>query len=82
MPYTEAQKRATYKWREQNRERVYELNKPLQQRYYLENKEKCSIESKLRYQYKKECKRMRDILFDKGASRPSKTPPNIWALHK
>lgn len=73
--YTEAQKRATYKWRLANKEKLSIWNEEYKQNFkdnskrWLENN-KVRENKRLRilifniYQYKRECKRMRDILTD------------------
>ena len=62
--YTEAQKRATMKWREKNRLQYNEYMRPQRKKFYEENKENLLIKKSNKYFWNKECKRLRDILIE------------------
>ena len=51
--YTESRKRALRKWRENNHEKVNEINKKASAVYYSKNKEKKQRENLERYHRKK-----------------------------
>ena len=63
MPYTPAQKRATYKYVEKNRERFNEYMKTENKKYYEKNKEEKNRKDLARYYYKKEARKFLLILF-------------------
>ena len=57
--YTESQKKAIYKWRENNREKYNEMMKPYKEKYYYSNKEKIAA----KYLLKKEMIKFMNILL-------------------
>ena len=62
--YTEAQKRATMKWREKNRLQYNEYMRPQRKKFYEENRETVLLKKSNKYFWNKESKRLRDILID------------------
>ena len=62
--YTEAQKRATYKYREKNRAQYNEYMKPLRKNYYEKNKDELLMKKANKYLFLKELKTFRNILID------------------
>jgi hypothetical protein len=63
MPYTEAQKRATYKWKAKNLEYVNEKRKAYNQTYCEKNREMYKSSSLKYYYLKKEMAIFRNILL-------------------
>ena len=60
--YNDAQKRATYKWVEKNREKVNLYNNLYSKlKYYEDHKEERREYARKNYRYKKECERLRNI---------------------
>ena len=63
MTYTEAQKRANAKWRDNNIEKFKAVVRPIALAYYRNNKKYCDMKRMGRYYYKKECLIFRNILL-------------------
>lgn len=63
MPYTEAQKRATYRWRAKNLDKVNEARKVWNQNYYEKRGDFCKEKSNKYYYMKKEMNIFRNILL-------------------
>jgi hypothetical protein len=59
----ESQRQANIRWRQAHRELYNEQQRGYSYAYWFANKEKCSLIKKKEYQYKKECKRLCNILF-------------------
>ena len=64
MPYTQALKRAIYKYRDTHREEFTEYSKVYRKKYYEDNKDKVNSKRLKLYYYQKECSRLRNILLD------------------
>ena len=64
MVYTEAQKRAIYKYRERNKETIKEYTNEWNKRQYYLNPEPNREYARKRYRWKKICKEFRDILIE------------------
>jgi hypothetical protein len=54
MYYTQAQKRATYKWRDNNKEEYNEYMLKLNMKYYFKNQEERKKKRMEQYYYNKE----------------------------
>ena len=63
MPYTEAQKRATYKWKAKNLEYVNEKRKEYNLKYCEKNREMYKINASKYYFLNKEMAIFRNILL-------------------
>lgn len=63
MAYTEAQKKATYRWRQKNLEYVNEKRKAFNQTYIKKNIEKYRIAANKYYYLKKELRVFMNILL-------------------
>ena len=63
MSYTEAQKKATYKWREKNRDLWNEARKEYNQTYLNKNRDKYRMNATKYYYLHKEMKLFREILL-------------------
>ena len=64
MPtYTPAQKKAIYKYRETHDEEYSKYNKNFQKQYYLDNKVKLAKMKSDLWFYRKECNRLRTMIF-------------------
>jgi hypothetical protein len=63
MTYTEAHKRATYKWNEKNRERHLELARVAEKRLYQKHRDQRKIKALERYYYFREMASFRNILI-------------------
>ncbi len=65
--YTEAQKRATYKWRENNKAELKEYSREYYKANYSKNREKLLLNKQIWYSkrkdcdYNQECKKFRRI---------------------
>lgn len=64
MPYTEAQKRATYKWKAKNLEYVNEKRKAYNLKYCEKNREMYKINASKYYFLHKEMTIFRNILLE------------------
>ncbi len=62
--YTEAQKRAIYKYRDNNRAEYNEYMKPIRKKYYEKNKDILLMKIANKYLLNKELKVFRNILID------------------
>lgn len=60
---TEAQKQATIRWRQAHRDLYNERQRAYSLAYWNAHKASCLASKKKDYQYKKECKRLSNILF-------------------
>jgi hypothetical protein len=63
MTITENQKKAIYKWRNLNKEKLNELHRNYAKTYYSNNSKNISINSAKRYIIKKEFEIFRNILL-------------------
>lgn len=63
MPTYEQNKKAIKNYLDKNREKIYEYNRPRSHKYYQENSEILKIKRINKYNFEKECKRLRNILF-------------------
>jgi hypothetical protein len=63
MPYTECQKRATYKWNAKNIEYVRISNLKAVTKYKTINKDAINLRARNKYQFEKEWKIFRNILL-------------------
>jgi hypothetical protein len=67
MPTSEAQKRANKKWQEKNKGITSEAQKRANKKWREANKEKynsmCLVLTKKNNLYKRECERLRNILY-------------------
>ena len=63
MPYNEKTKLSAYKWRELNKAKYNEYCNIKALEYYNNNRDIISERKKLRYLYKQECIRLRNILL-------------------
>ena len=63
MPYSEAQKRATYRWMKDNIEKIREIRNRATANYYLNNSEELNKKSMEKYYLKKEMKTFLKILL-------------------
>lgn len=59
----ESQKQANLRWRLNHKELYNEKQRSYSLAYWNSNKERCLAIKKKEYQYKKECKRLCNILF-------------------
>ena len=64
MAYTEAQKRATYKWRAKNIEKVNASQLITVLKAYHKNPEHFRANARKYYHFKKEAERFRNILIE------------------
>jgi hypothetical protein len=62
---SEAQKRAVLKWNAKNQDYVRELNRANVSAYRERSREEINIRYMKRYYYLQECKKFRNILFEK-----------------
>lgn len=60
---TQAQREATIRWRQNHRDLYNERQRGYSLAYWQSHKESCLAFKKKDYQYKKECKRLSNILF-------------------
>jgi len=63
MPYSEAQKRATYRWMSANVEKIREIRNRATATYYLNNSVELNKKSMEKYYLKKEMKTFLKILL-------------------
>ena len=63
MPYSEAQKRATYRWNRANAEKVREINRRAKANYYLNHAVEMNEKNMKYYYLKKEMKTFMKILL-------------------
>lgn len=61
--YNENTKKASYKWRENNKDEYLEYMKPQTLRYYHSHKIECNERRMKLYYYRKECEIFRKILL-------------------
>lgn len=63
MPYSEAQKRATYRWNRANAEKVKEINNRARANYYLNHSAELNENRLKKYYLEKEMKSFLKILL-------------------
>ena len=61
--YTEAQKLATYRWREKNKDTYRELVKKSSKTFYQKHRNRLNEKGRQYYHFKKECKRLNSLFF-------------------